>query len=353
MERENLLSRYGTAAERVERAAESLRQGRGILLVDDENRENEGDLIFAATNMTVEQMALMIRRCSGIVCLCLTEERVRQLDLPPMSTVNTSRYGTAFTVSIEAAEGITTGVSAADRIRTIRTAVAPDARPESLARPGHVFPLAARSGGVLERGSGIVEILKQIARLWQTDRRQLLWAGEQVASTLLRNRTPGSKEPDRELLHRGFRLYRRQFDAVWGGFGPAPKFPAAHNLLFLMRYAGAEQEPHALRMAETTLRAMDRGGIHDQFGGGFSRYSTDEKWLVPHFEKMLYDNALLLMAYVYACQLTGMENYADTARRTAEGCFGVQVMNFSIARFSSSMACWSPLSTASVRQWSM
>ena len=140
MERENLLSRYGTAAERVERAAESLRQGRGILLVDDENRENEGDPIFAATNMTVEQMALMIRRCSGIVCLCLTEERVRQLDLPPMSTVNTSRYGTAFTVSIEAAEGITTGVSAADRIRTIRTAVAPDARPESLARPGHVFP---------------------------------------------------------------------------------------------------------------------------------------------------------------------------------------------------------------------
>ena len=113
--------------------------------------------------MTVEQMALMIRRCSGIVCLCLTEERVRQLDLPPMSTVNTSRYGTAFTVSIEAAEGITTGVSAADRIRTIRTAVAPDARPESLARPGHVFPLAARSGGVLERGGhteGSVDLTK-------------------------------------------------------------------------------------------------------------------------------------------------------------------------------------------------
>ena len=135
MERENLLSRYGTAAERV---AESLRQGRGILLVDDENRENEGDLIFAATNMTVEQMALMIRRCSGIVCLCLTEERVRQLDLPPMSTVNTSRYGTAFTVSIEAAEGITTGVSAADRIRTIRTAVpnrSPAPATSSLWRP--------------------------------------------------------------------------------------------------------------------------------------------------------------------------------------------------------------------------
>ena len=178
---------------------------------------------------------------------------------------------------------------------------------------GTYFPKHRRYGQ-----PGIVEILEQIARLWQTDRRQLLWAGEQVTSTLLRNRTPGSKEPDRELLHRGFRLYRRQFDAVWGGFGPAPKFPAAHNLLFLMRYAGAEQEPHALRMAETTLRAMDRGGIHDQFGGGFSRYSTDEKWLVPHFEKMLYDNALLLMAYVYACQLTGMENYADTARRTAD-----------------------------------
>ena len=164
MERENLLSRYGTAAERVERAAESLRQGRGILLVDDENRENEGDLIFAATNMTVEQMALMIRRCSGIVCLCLTEERVRQLDLPPMSTVNTSRYGTAFTVSIEAAEGITTGVSAADRIRTIRTAVAPDARPESPRPPRPRLPsVRPAAGGVLERGGhteGSVDLTK-------------------------------------------------------------------------------------------------------------------------------------------------------------------------------------------------
>lgn len=178
---------------------------------------------------------------------------------------------------------------------------------------GTYFPKNRRYGQ-----PGIVDILKQIVRLWQNDRQQLLRAGELVTSTLSQNRTSESKEPDRELLRRGFHLYRRQFDAVWGGFGPAPKFPAVHNLLFLMRYAEWEQEPDALAMVETTLQAIDCGGIHDQFGGGFSRYSTDEKWLAPHFEKMLYDNALLLIAYVFAHQVTGTESYADTARRTAD-----------------------------------
>ena len=154
---QTLLSAFGTAFERVENAIAALREGRGVMVLDDENRENEGDMIFAAETMTVEQMALTIRHGSGIVCLCLTEERrkqldLRQLDLPPMSTVNTSRYGTAFTVSIEAAEGITTGVSAADRITTIRAAIADDAKPSDLHRPGHVFPLRAQPGGVLTRG---------------------------------------------------------------------------------------------------------------------------------------------------------------------------------------------------------
>ena len=136
---------------RVEQAMAALQAGRGILLVDDEDRENEGDLIFSAVRMQVEDMALMIRVCSGIVCLCLTPEKASALDLPLMAVHNTSRYGTAFTVSIEAAQGVTTGVSAADRIVTIRTAIAPDSVPEDLARPGHVFPLMARSNGVFER----------------------------------------------------------------------------------------------------------------------------------------------------------------------------------------------------------
>ena len=120
-------------------------------MADDEDRENEGDLIFAAESMTNEQMAMMIRECSGIVCLCLTDERVRQLELPMMVEANSSHYQTAFTVTIEAAQGVTTGVSAADRITTIQAAIADGARPSDLHRPGHVFPLRARTGGVLTR----------------------------------------------------------------------------------------------------------------------------------------------------------------------------------------------------------
>ncbi|ENY70373.1 3,4-dihydroxy-2-butanone 4-phosphate synthase [Aeromonas diversa CDC 2478-85] len=148
---QSLLSPFGSPLERVEAALEALRQGRGVLVADDEDRENEGDLIFAAESMTHEQMAMMIRECSGIVCLCLTEERVRRLELPMMVEANSSQYQTAFTVTIEAAEGVTTGVSAADRITTIRAAIADDARPSDLNRPGHVFPLRAREGGVLTR----------------------------------------------------------------------------------------------------------------------------------------------------------------------------------------------------------
>ena len=178
---------------------------------------------------------------------------------------------------------------------------------------GTYFPKRRRYGQ-----PGLTDILSQIARLWQDDREQLLQAGEQITGALAQNQPSGNKEPDKNLLRRGYALFRQQFDTTWGGFGPAPKFPTPHNLLFLMRYARLEQDPEALTMAEATLQAMARGGIHDQFGGGFCRYSTDEKWLVPHFEKMLYDNALLLMAYVNAYQITGKESYADTARRTAD-----------------------------------
>ncbi|MCW2475055.1 MULTISPECIES: 3,4-dihydroxy-2-butanone-4-phosphate synthase [unclassified Symbiopectobacterium] len=149
---QTLLSAFGTPSERVERALEALRQGVGVMVLDDEDRENEGDMVFAAENMTVEQMAMTIRYGSGIVCLCLTEERRRQLELPMMVEHNTSHYQTGFTVTIEAAEGVTTGVSASDRMTTVRAAIADDARASDLNRPGHVFPLRAQPGGVLTRG---------------------------------------------------------------------------------------------------------------------------------------------------------------------------------------------------------
>ena len=149
---QTLLSSFGTAFDRIEQALAALREGRGVMVLDDESRENEGDMIFAAETMTVEQMALTIRHGSGIVCLCLTDERRKQLDLPMMVENNTSAFGTGFTVTIEAAHGVTTGVSAADRLTTVRAAIADDAKPSDLHRPGHVFPLRAQKGGVLTRG---------------------------------------------------------------------------------------------------------------------------------------------------------------------------------------------------------
>lgn len=148
---QTLLSDYGNPIERAERAIAAIRQGRGVMVLDDENRENEGDMVFAAETITVEQMALTIRHGSGIVCLCLTDERRQQLDLPMMVENNSSQFKTGFTVTIEAAHGVTTGVSAADRITTIRAAVADGAVPADLNRPGHVFPLRAQNGGVLTR----------------------------------------------------------------------------------------------------------------------------------------------------------------------------------------------------------
>lgn len=161
---QNLLAQFGNPAERVEKGLDALRDGRGVLVTDDEDRENEGDLIFAAESLTQDKMAMLIRECSGIVCLCLTEERVRSLALPMMVERNSSRFKTAFTVSIEAARGVTTGVSAADRVTTIKAAIADDARPEDLHRPGHIFPLKSRAGGVLER-PGHTEATVDLMRL--------------------------------------------------------------------------------------------------------------------------------------------------------------------------------------------
>ncbi len=151
MNQSSLLAEFGDPITRVENALTALQEGRGVLLLDDEDRENEGDIIYSVEHLTNEQMALMIRECSGIVCLCLTDAQADKLELPPMVVDNNSANQTAFTVSIEAKVGVTTGVSAADRVTTIKTAANPHAKPEDLARPGHVFPLRARPGGVMTR----------------------------------------------------------------------------------------------------------------------------------------------------------------------------------------------------------
>ena len=128
-----------------------LRAGRMVILVDEEDRENEGDLVMAAEFVTPEAINFMVTHGRGLVCLTLTEERCQQLDLPLMAVRNGTRFGTNFTVSIEAAEGVETGISAADRAKTVRAAVARDARPSDLVQPGHIFPLKAANGGVLVR----------------------------------------------------------------------------------------------------------------------------------------------------------------------------------------------------------
>jgi 3,4-dihydroxy 2-butanone 4-phosphate synthase / GTP cyclohydrolase II len=148
----------------VEEALEEIRQGRQIVLVDDEDRENEGDLTMAAEKVTPEAINFMAKFGRGLVCLSLTEARCDELNLPPMSLVNTSNYGTAFCESIDARRGTTTGISTADRATTILTAIDPSTRPADLARPGHVFPLRARRGGVLVR-AGQTEASVDLARI--------------------------------------------------------------------------------------------------------------------------------------------------------------------------------------------
>ena len=153
-----------TEIERVERGLEEIRQGRMVILVDDADRENEGDLVLAAQHVSPEAINFMAKNARGLICLSLTEDQVKRLGLTMMVQENESTYATAFTVSIEAAHGVTTGISAADRATTIRAAINADAKPSDVVRPGHVFPLKARKGGVLVR-AGQTEGSVDLARL--------------------------------------------------------------------------------------------------------------------------------------------------------------------------------------------
>src|ERR1700747_670028 len=148
----------------VEEAVEEIRQGRMIVLVDDEDRENEGDLTMAAEKITPEAINFMAKYGRGLICMPLTEERCDELHLPLMAPINTSVHGTAFTEAIDAKVGVTTGISASDRAITILTAVDPKTRPQDLARPGHIFPLRGRKGGVLVR-AGQTEASVDLARI--------------------------------------------------------------------------------------------------------------------------------------------------------------------------------------------
>lgn len=178
---------------------------------------------------------------------------------------------------------------------------------------GTYFPKSSRFGQ-----PGLLEILTAVDQLWKTDRASL----EKQGAQLIRHLDVPSGAAERELTRRdiqaGFEQLRALFDRRHGGFSPAPKFPTPHNLLFLIRYAELEHQPEARDMVRLTLRQMYRGGLFDHVGGGFSRYSTDARWLVPHFEKMLYDNALLALAYTEARQAWGDKLFQRVAERTLD-----------------------------------
>ncbi|MGM0501867.1 MAG: thioredoxin domain-containing protein [Bacillota bacterium] len=182
---------------------------------------------------------------------------------------------------------------------------------------GTYFPKESKRGM-----PGLIDILTSVVEKWESDRASLIQQGQQLVQQLIRQERNPSEEVSpaaaEELLEQGFESLKYSFDNQHGGFGAAPKFPRPHNLLFLLRYSKAKEDEQSLEMVKKTLDSMCRGGIYDQIGYGFSRYSTDKKWLVPHFEKMLYDNALLAITYLEAYQKTEEEDYRVVAQQILE-----------------------------------
>lgn len=191
----------------------------------------------------------------------------------------------------------------------------PDKRPFFA---GTYFPKHTRFGRI-----GLIELVQRIGEMWRHEPEKLLLPANQLQAAM-QDMHAGNQPAglNAGLLQQAYAQSKDSFDAVHGGFGTAPKFPTAHRLLFLLRYWRYTKDAEALRMVEKTLEAMRRGGVFDQLGYGFHRYSTDAEWLLPHFEKMLYDQALLLMAYAEAYQATGKQEYATTARQIASYVLG-------------------------------
>ncbi|MDD3410963.1 MAG: thioredoxin domain-containing protein, partial [Eubacteriales bacterium] len=167
---------------------------------------------------------------------------------------------------------------------------------------------------------GLTDLLRGAARMWRELREEALADAAELTRRMqaLAARGSGEAEPSAALCEQAVRAYSQVYDEAWGGFGGAPKFPPSTGLLFLLRHAERTGDKRALAMAEGTLDAMLRGGLFDHVGGGFCRYSVDRRWLVPHFEKMLYDNALLLWAYAEGWRVTRRPAYRDAALRTAD-----------------------------------
>ena len=175
---------------------------------------------------------------------------------------------------------------------------------------GTYIPRETRFGRV-----GMLDLIPRIKEIWANRKDEVLNSTEQIIAALRQGTQPASRETlGEETLRLAYEQLRDRFDEEFGGFGDAPKFPTGHNLSFLLRYWKRTGDSKALDMVEKTLQAMRRGGIYDHIGYGFHRYSTDRRWLVPHFEKMLYDQALLAMVYMESFQVTRKEKYASTAR---------------------------------------
>ncbi len=178
---------------------------------------------------------------------------------------------------------------------------------------GTYFPPQPRFGM-----PGFSELLNAVAEQWNRNREELLRSAEGITARLKQLNTSYRNAVNEDLCHRAVKLFSDSFDVVYGGFGIAPKFPVPHNSLFLTLYAQRNDDSKVLEMVEKTLTQMRKGGIFDHIGGGFSRYSTDQYFLAPHFEKMLYDNALLIIAYASVYVAAKRYNYLDTAKKTAE-----------------------------------
>lgn len=178
---------------------------------------------------------------------------------------------------------------------------------------GTYFPVRPRYGML-----GFSDLLTAIAAQWRENRPAILQSAEEIIAHLTEREPETEKREEGNQADVAAAILKRGFDEINGGFGQAPKFPTPHNLLFLTLYGVQRGDSAALHMVEKTLEQMRRGGIFDQIGGGFSRYSTDARFLVPHFEKMLYDNALLIMAYAAAYHVTKKEEYLTTAKQTAD-----------------------------------
>jgi len=178
---------------------------------------------------------------------------------------------------------------------------------------GTYFPKTAGYGQ-----PGFVDILQAIANKWEKSPQSLIENGREITAAFASSASPAAGKMNKELLRRARTVLADRFDDDYGGFSAAPKFPTPHVLMFLLRYAMLEDDRNALHMVEKTLAQMYRGGIFDHIGGGFSRYSTERKWLIPHFEKMLYDNALLAISYTEAYAITGKPLYWRVATRTLD-----------------------------------